>query len=315
MSSILAVDFGGTNIRVAHFDHPSTPPTTQIKKPTLASEGPERVLQRLKDAISELMPDNGEPISIGVAAPGPLNPYEGIIHSAPNLPGWKDIPLRQQLSDEFGCPVFLGNDANLAALGEWRHGAGVDTEHMIYLTISTGIGGGIISHGHLLTGSRGLAAELGHMTVVSNGPQCGCGKFGHIEAAAAGPAITRNARQRLEAGEESTLQQAHIDGKAITPVEIAAAAKAGDRLSIDVLSQASRLIGHHLADLAHAYNPELFVLGGGISSIGELFFAPIRQSLEEHVMDTAYLDGLRVLPAALGDDAGLIGAMVLAHQG
>jgi glucokinase len=314
MSSILAVDFGGTNIRVAHFDHPSIPPTKQIKKPTLASEGPEQVLQRLKDAIAELMPAQGEEVSIGIAAPGPLNPYEGIIHSAPNLPGWKNIPLRQQLTDEFGCPVFLGNDANLAALGEWRHGAGMDTEHMIYLTISTGIGGGIISHGRLLTGSRGLAAELGHMTILSDGPQCGCGQSGHIEAAAAGPAIARNATQRLEAGEDSTLQQAYAEGKAITPVEIAVAAKAGDQLSIDVLSRASRLIGHHLANLAHAFNPELFVLGGGISSIGELFFAPIRQSLEEHVMDPVYLDGLRVLPAALGDDAGLIGAMVLAHQ-
>jgi glucokinase len=315
MSSILAVDFGGTNIRVAHFDHPTIPPTAQIKKPTLASEGPESVLQRLKDAIAELMPDNGTPVSIGIAAPGPLNPYEGIIHSAPNLPGWKNIPLRQQLYEEFNCPIFLGNDANLAALGEWRHGAGVGTEHMIYLTISTGIGGGIISHGHLLTGSRGLAAELGHMTIMSDGPQCGCGRFGHIEAAAAGPAITRNALSRLEAGEESTLQQAHTDGKIITPVEIAEAARAGDPLSIEVLSQASRLIGQHLANLAHAFDPELFVLGGGISSIGELFFAPIRQSLAEHVMDPVYIEGLRVLPAALGDDAGLIGAMVLADQG
>lgn len=315
MSSILAIDFGGTNIRVARFEDPSPPPTTQIKQPTMAQEGPDSVLRRLKQAIAELMPQDRGAVRIGIAAPGPLDPQKGIVYRAPNLPGWKDIPLRQQLSDEFGCPVFLGNDANLAALGEWQHGAGVGAEHMIYLTISTGIGGGIISHGQLLTGSRGLAAELGHMTVLSDGPRCGCGRYGHIEAAASGPAITRNTVSQIEAGADSTLAELHRQGKEITAVEISRAARAGDRLAIEVLATASRQIGHYLADLAHAFNPQLFVLGGGVSSIGELFIEPIRQSLHDHVMDPAYLDGLAVVPAALGDDAGLIGAMVLANQG
>jgi glucokinase len=315
MSSILAVDFGGTNIRVAYFAQPSPPASDQIKKPTKAEEGPEHVLGRLKDAISELMPEDPSEIRIGIAAPGPIDPQQGVIYNAPNLSGWKNIPLRQQLFDEFGCPVYLGNDANLAALAEWRHGAGIGTEHMIYLTIGTGIGGGVISHGHLLTGSRGLGAELGHMTIQSDGPRCGCGIQGHIEAVASGPAIARNAIERLEAGEKSSLQPSLEAGKPISTVEIAEAAKKGDPLSLDVLSEAGRMIGHHLANLAHAFNPELFVLGGGVSSIGELFFNPIRQSLEEHVMDPVYLENVRVAPASLGDDAGLVGAMVLADLG
>jgi glucokinase len=314
MSSILAVDFGGTNIRVAHFEQPSPPPSQQIIRPTLAQEGPESVLQRLKDAIVELMPDDLQGVKIGIAAPGPLNPDEGVIHSSPNLAGWKNIPLRQQLAKEFGCPVFLGNDANLAALGEWRHGAGVGTAHMIYLTISTGIGGGVISHGRLLTGSRGLAAELGHMTIRSDGPRCGCGIAGHIEAAAAGPAIARRAQERLRAGETSSLKALLDERGSVTPIEIAEAAKGGDQLSIAVFSEAGHLIGHHLANLAHVFNPEMFVLGGGVASIGDLLFEPIRQSLQAHVMDPVYLENLVLVPAALGDDAGLVGAMVLAEQ-
>jgi glucokinase len=315
MSSILAVDFGGTHIRVAYFTHPSPPASNQIKRPTKSKEGPESVLGRLKDAITELMPEDPSDIRIGIAAPGPIDPQQGVVYRAPNLTGWKNIPLRQKLVDEFGCPVYLGNDANLAALGEWRHGAGIGTEHMIYLTISTGIGGGVISHGHLLTGSRGLGAELGHITIQSNGPRCGCGIQGHIEAVASGPAIARNALERIKAGEKSSLQALLEAGKPISTVEIAEAAQEGDPLSVDVLSEAGRLIGHHLANLAHAFNPELFVLGGGVSSIGELFFTPIRQSLEDHIMDPVYLENLRVEAAALGDDAGLVGAMVLADLG
>lgn len=315
MSSILAVDFGGTNIRVAHFEHPTPPPTKQIKRPTLAKEGPESVLQRLEDAIAELIPEDTQGMKIGIAAPGPLDPNEGVIHSAPNLSGWKDIPLRQHLMQEFNCPVFLGNDANMAALGEWRHGAGLGTEHMIYITISTGIGGGIISHGHLLTGSRGLGGELGHMTIVSNGPRCGCGIHGHIEAVAAGPAIARQALERLQSENESSLRELLDRDEPTTTIDVAIAAKAGDQLATQVLADAGQLIGHHLADLAHAFNPEMFVLGGGVSSIGTLLLDPIIKSLEEHVMDPVYFENLQVLPAALGDDAGLVGAMVLANQG
>ena len=315
MSTILAVDFGGTNIRVALFEEPTPPPTRQIKTATLAKEGPDLVIKRLLAAIAELMPDDPDQVRIGLAAPGPLDPEQGVILRAPNLPGWHHVPIRHLLSEEFNCPVFLGNDANLAALGEWRHGAGIGCEHLIYLTLSTGIGGGVISHGRMLTGRRGLAAELGHMTILSDGPACSCGGSGHIEAAAAGPAIAREAERRLQNGEESTLSQSLEQGIEITPVEIASAARAGDRLSLDVLEGAASLIGKHLANLAHAFNPELFVLGGGLSAIGDLFLDPIRRSLSRHVMDPSYMEELRVVPAALGDDAGLIGAMVLADQG
>ena len=314
MLGIIAVDFGGTSIRAAYFPSSQPPPTSQSKTATLASEGPDSVVPRLIQAIDSQIPNNGDEFKIGIAAPGPLDPRKGVIISSPNLAGWTNVPLRDQLSEHFDVPVFLGNDANLAALGEWRFGAGRGTDNMIYLTISTGIGGGVIADGQLLLGARGLAGELGHLTVVSNGPTCGCGIKGHIEAIAAGPAIARNALSQLEAGQYSTLKDTLGAQGEITSVDIGKAAQAGDELAISVIEEAGFHIGHHLANLAHAFNPEVFILGGGVSLLGDLLFESIRRSLREHIMDPAYLDGVHVLPAALGDDAGLVGAMVLASQ-
>lgn len=314
MLKIIAVDFGGTNIRVAYFPSPQPPPTTQSKTATIASEGPDSVISRLIQAIETQIPEDSADLRIGIAAPGPLDPRTGVIINSPNLAGWIDIPIRDRLSEHFGVPVFLGNDANLAALGEWRFGAGQGTDNLIYLTISTGIGGGVIADGRLLLGARGLAGELGHLTIESNGPTCGCGIKGHIEAIAAGPAIARNATAQLEAGQLSALKETFNAKGNITSVDIGIAALAGDELAISVIKEAGFNIGHHLADLAHAFNPEVFVLGGGVSLLGDLLFEPIKRSLREHIMDPAYLDGVRVLPAALGDDAGLVGAMVLVSQ-
>jgi glucokinase len=314
MFGIIAVDFGGTNIRAAYFPSPQPPPVSQNKTATLASEGPDAVITRLIQAIDSQIPEGAVDLRIGIAAPGPLDPRTGVILSAPNLSGWTNIPLRDQLSEHFGVPVFLGNDANAAALGEWRFGAGQGTDNMIYLTISTGIGGGVIADGQLLLGAHGLAGELGHLTMDLNGPTCGCGIKGHIEAIAAGPALARITTAQLEAGQLSMLKETlNAQGK-ITSVDIGKAAQAGDDLALSVIKEAGSLIGHHLGDLAHTFNPEVFILGGGVSLLGDLLFEPIRRSLREHVMDPAYLDGVRVLPAALGDDAGLVGAMVLASQ-
>ena len=312
MPEIIAVDFGGTNIRAAYFPSPEPPPATQIKIPTKADEGPEAVLGRLVEAIESQYPDRHHDLRIGIASPGPLNPMEGIILMAPNLNGWRDVPLRDRVQDRFGVPVFIGNDANLAALGEWRFGAGRGTRHMIYLTLSTGIGGGVIVDGRLLLGWRGLAAELGHLTLDTQGPLCGCGQKGHAEALAAGPAIARRAIERLHSGEPSSLASELKRHGTLTAKQVGDAARHGDNLAIQTIAEAGAWIGLLLADLAHAFNPQIFVLGGGVSQIGALLFDPIERSLERHVMDPAYIEGLRILPAELGDDAGLVGAMVLA---
>jgi glucokinase len=314
MTHSIAVDFGGTNIRAAYFPKPEPRPETQVKIPTLAEQGPDVVIDRLVSAVRDVGPSDLAGIRVGIASPGPLDPLEGIIFKAPNLIGWTDIPLKQLVEDRLNCEVFLGNDANVAALGEWKFGAGRGSSHMIYLTISTGIGGGVIVNDQLLLGSRGLAAELGHITVQPDGPQCGCGIHGHIEALASGTAIARRAMRAVQDGAETDLEAIYEARGEITAAEVGAAAEAGDEFAISLITNAGKLIGHLLSDLAHIFNTQTFVLGGGVAQIGALLFDPIEKSFGNHLMDPAYGDGVQILPAALGDDAGLVGAMVLATR-
>jgi glucokinase len=314
MGVTIAVDLGGTHLRVALFTKPSPPAAQQVRIPTAAHEGPLAVISRMKQSIQQLIPAGEKDVRIGVGSPGPLNPFRGVVLSTPNLPGWENVPLRQLLAEHFHCPVALGNDAVLAALGEWHYGAGRGVRNLLYLTISTGIGGGAIVDGKPLFGANGLAPEFGHMFVVEDGPQCGCGQHGHLEAIASGTAIARLARQRLEGGEQSTLLEMLRTKGAITAKDVGDAACAGDALAIEEIARAASAIGKHLASLVHAFNPEAIILGGGVTKVGGLFFDPLRQSVTTHLMHTAFADGLHILPAELGDDAGLIGAMIIGNE-
>ncbi|MGA9531862.1 MAG: ROK family protein [Anaerolineales bacterium] len=310
-SHLIAVDLGGTNMRIALFDGENLTPSQASRVPTHAKEGPDSVISRMIEAIEKLSPDGNSALRIGVGAPGPLDPRAGVVLEAPNLPGWVDIHLKERLKDHFDCPVAIGNDANLAALAEWKHGAGRGTDNLIYLTISTGVGGGVICDGHLLLGARGIAAELGHITVVPGGPLCGCGQRGHLEAVASGPAIARRAQALLDGGANSSL--AEHNGE-LTATDVGHAAESGDVLAIQVFDEAAAYLGQAMANFAHLFNPQIFILGGGVAQVGPLLFDPTRAALDRQIMDPSYLEGLRIEPAALGDDAGLIGAMTLAAE-
>ncbi|MCJ7512423.1 MAG: ROK family protein, partial [Anaerolineales bacterium] len=196
MLPVVAVDLGGTNIRAALFPTDQPKPARSQRVLTRAAEGPQSVVRRVIETIEALQLPVSPGLRIGVAAPGPLDPREGVVFGAPNLPGWDRVPLRDLLAAHFGCPVALGNDCNLAALAEWRHGAGRGVRHLIYLAIGTGIGGGAIVNGQLLLGAHGLAAEFGHMLVDPRAPLCGCGQPGHLESLASGPAIGRIMAER-----------------------------------------------------------------------------------------------------------------------
>jgi glucokinase len=308
-SQLIAVDLGGTNMRVALFDGENPAPSQVNRVPTQAKQGPDVVIAQMIEAIEEISHGDAAKLRIGVGAPGPLDPHTGVVLEAPNLPGWVDIPLQARLHDHFGCLVAIGNDANVAALGEWRHGAGRGTQNLIYLTISTGIGGGVICDGHLLLGAHGIAAELGHITVQPGGPVCGCGQRGHLEAVASGPAIARRAQTLLDGGAASSL--ADHSGE-LTAAVVGGAAQSGDPLARQVFDEAAGYLGQAMANFAHFFNPEIFILGGGVSQVGPLLFDPARAALERQIMHPSYLSDLRIEPAALGDDAGLIGAMTLA---
>ncbi len=304
----LAVDIGGTQIRAACYSQDSLTP---YKINRMSTQAPGSTpLERLKETIASVWPENEKVLGIGIAIAGPVDPYRGIVLTAPNIPGWDNLPLKQHLEEKFNTPVSPGNDANLAALGEWRFGAGKGHHHIIYMTISTGIGGGIIIDDQLLIGQNGLATELGHIIIDPNGPICGCGGYGHLESMASGPAIARWAEQELGNGRNSSLSSKQC----VTARDIAVAAAQGDELAVAALNRAGSIIGIALVNYLHIFNPSMIILGGGVSQSGELLFSPIRSYLKTHVMSPKYLDNLTIVPALLGDESGLMGALALVRQ-
>jgi glucokinase len=305
MSAIIAIDIGGTQLRVAVYPRNSTTPIKIQRVPSRGLE--DGVFDRLTALIDSVWPD--EPVDILCAAvPGPLNPYTGIIIETPNIPAWKNYPLAELLSKKYNVPAYIGNDANLAVLGEWLYGAGKGHHDIVYLTISTGIGGGVICGDKLIEGFRGMATELGHITVIPDGPVCSCGVHGHLEAVASGPAIAKYVCEQIAAGRESSLGCGPLTAR-----QISEAAHQGDELAREAFVRAGEFIGQATADFLHMFNPSIVILGGGVSFSGALLLDPIKDSMRRHVMDKAYLDGLEFTTAKLGDDAGLLGSLAQAH--
>jgi len=307
MDYFLAVDIGGTQMRAACYAENNQIPSTIQRIYTQGSDG--TPLDRLNHLLESIWPE-GHVAGVGVAAPGPLDPYQGIVIEAPNIAGWVNLPLKCHLQDRFKVPIALGNDANLAALGEWKYGAGRGYHHLVYITVSTGIGGGVITDDRLLLGERGLAAELGHVTILPDGPICSCGQPGHVEALASGPALAKWAQGEIQKGAASILP---ADQK-ITAKDVGEAALKGDALAIAALSRAGYYLGLALANYCQIFNPSVFIIGGGVSKPGPYLFDPLKASLREHVMSPDYLKNLTITQAALGDEVGLMGALALAHS-
>ena len=307
MSTFVAVDIGGTHIRAAAYASDNTTPLTHNRTRSHAKEP--GIFDRLVKAIESVWPKDRTVTAIGMASPGPLDPNTGTVLATPNIPEWQEFPLTDKLSQHFNVPAYLDNDANLAALGEWKFGAGRGHHNLLYLTISTGIGGGVIIDDRLLHGHHGLAAELGHVTVLAGGPVCPCGFKGHLEALAAGPAIVKYVRDELEAGTKSELRN---DGN-LNAYDVAQAARNGDTLARSAYARAGEYLGIGVASFLHTFDPSIVIFGGGVSQSGPLLFDPFEISLQKHVFNPRYLDNLVITTAALGDDAGLLGALALAQ--
>jgi len=305
MKAFIAVDIGGTQIRVAVFPEQGTTPIQQQRIRTVA-EG-QTAVERMIGLIEELWPTDAEVVSIAIAAPGFLDPKAGVVVTAPNIAGWVNLPIAEIIRSHFHVPVYLGNDANLAAMGEWHFGAGRGYSDILYITVSTGIGGGLIAGGHLVEGAHGMAGELGHVMAEPGGPLCGCGKRGHLEAVASGTAIARYMAEKIAMG----LPTVFAPGSTPTAKETAMAANQGDSLSIEAFNRAGFYLGRAVADFLHILNPELIIFGGGVSLSGDTILLPIRKSLEEHVISPEYLKNLTITRTVLGDDSGLLGAFAL----
>lgn len=309
MDNFIVADVGGTQIRVALFARGNINPL-QVRK-IRTRDKDQSPLERLIKLIQEIGAGTDNIRAICVAVPGFIDAENGIIIDANNIPGWVNYPIRQLLAEHFSVPILIGNDANLAALGEWRYGAAQGHHHVLYLTISTGIGGGVIINDQLLVGSRGLAAEFGHITIIPEGPSCSCGQRGHLEAVASGTAIARWVQEKIGLGFPSFLQ-----GKTtISAKDVADAARQGDELALRAMNRAGAYIGYAIADFLHLFNPSIVILGGGVSTAGRMLIDPLRTAILERIMNRAYLNDLTITTAHSGDNAGLVGALALAESG
>ena len=274
---VVGIDLGGTKIRSVVTDADGTILGEDVR-PTDAEGGPAIVVERLVASAQAAVAASGLPpasiVAAGVTAPGTVDFDEGVLHQPPNLPGWDAVPLARLLRERLGWPVFLENDANAAAYGEWRHGAGMGLRHMLYLTVSTGIGAGLILNGQLYRGADGAAGELGHMTIDVNGPPHNCGMVGCLEVLASGTAIARMARESVAAGRSEALAKLAAQTGELTAHEVDLAADAGDAVAGEILARAASYLGVGLANYINIFNPESIVVGGGVTRIGPRLLEP-----------------------------------------
>jgi len=313
MQTIIGVDIGGTLLRAALFDTQLSM-LERAQQETRASEGIDAVLERLYETITQVLPEDMDSLlGIGIATPGPLDAKQGVVLQTPNLPFF-ETPLQALVHERFRVPVYVGNDADLAGLAEYMMGAGQGSSTLVYMTISTGVGGGIVIDNKPLIGG-GLAGEIGHMVIDPHGPLCGCGHPGHLEAFSSGTGIVRNARRRLEAGEPSMLRDmcgGHVER--ITAREVGEAAHQGDALALEVVTEAGRYLGAAIASLMSLLNPDIFVLGGGVTKIGDLLFDPLHEAVQTYALHERYWKNTPIVLAKLGEDVGLVGGAALVHS-
>ena len=314
MKHSIGIDLGGTDIK-AGLVSATGEISCQVVRPTHVDAGPKAVASRIAEATGEVLLKAEKQhitdiIGIGLGAPGLIIAETGVVHFSPNFPGWTDIPLVDDVKKALGSrtfPVFMDNDVNAMTLGELRHGAGVGCQSLVALTLGTGVGGGVVIDGQVYHGSRNTAGELGHTIVEPNGRYCGCGNQGCLEAYAGAKNIVERTQKKIAAGRNTYL----VSDASLTPKRIAEAAQAGDSLAVEIFAETGAYIGIALTSIAHILNPEVAIIGGGIAEAGErLLFEPIRTELTKRAMDIPGM--MKVVPAALGNRAGIVGAAMLA---
>ncbi len=310
--TVLAIDIGGTKLAAGIVDA-SGSILARGEVPTVAVEGPERVLDRIVRLAEDLVRSPGMSAHamqrIGIGCAGPVDRQAGLILNPPNLPGWLRVPLVERVEKALGRPAVLENDANAAALGEFRYGAGRGASSIVYLTVSTGIGSGIILDGKIWHGVKDGAGEVGHMTLLPDGPLCGCGNRGCLEALASGPSIARRAREALATGRPSRLRGVTD----FTAADVVRLAQEGDALAAEVWDKTVRYLGLGVAAIVTILAPERVVIGGGVSQAGDFLFERLRREVRRRVKLVA-VESVPILPAALGPDVGILGAAAVALE-
>ena len=313
---IIGIDLGGTNIAAGVMPTDGTREIAMRMVPTRAEEGADAVVDRIgaliEDVIEQTQIETGAErtdfLGVGIGSPGPLDRARGVVIVTPNL-GWRDFPLRDEVSKRVNLPATLDNDANCATLGEWWCGAAKGGRNVVGLTIGTGIGGGLILDGKLYHGASDAAGEIGHTTIDSTGRRCKCGNYGCLEAYTSGPAIAERARETLEVDPESILPSlVEGDVSRITAQTVFEASKKGDRVALEVVRDTAHFLGVGVSNLLNIFNPDTFVIAGGVTQAGDLLFEPLRAEVRRRAFKPS-VEACRIVPGALPLSAGVVGAV------
>ncbi len=313
-SHVVGIDIGGTKL-AAVVSNKNGNILQKVRKPTESDKGPRHAVQLLLAMVDEvigLADLQREDISgIGVSCGGPLDTKTGIIYSPPNLPGWDALPLKEMIESEFHIPTIIENDANASALAEARFGGGRGYDYVLYMTMSTGIGGGIVANGEIYHGANDSAGEVGHQILLPDGPLCGCGKYGCLEALCSGPAIARRAREAI-ADQPHTKILALAGGEinSVKSEHVLQAARDGDALAMALVEETAYYMGWGIANLVNILNPEIVLLGTIAVAAGDLLLDPIRRTVTEMAMQRP-LEAVKIMPAELGDSIGDLAAISL----
>lgn len=304
---VVGVDLGGTKIYTALVDLDGNI-VKEVTVKTEAQKGDAVVLDKIIKTIDDVLigTDIDEIKAIGVGSPGPLDVENGLIVYTPNLP-FKNFNIVKPIKEKYKIDTYLDNDANVATLSEYMFGAGKGSKNMVYVTVSTGIGGGAILNGSLFRGSTSNALEIGHITVMKGGPRCGCGNTGCAEALASGTAIMKRAKEAIESKVETSLK----NYEEVTAKEVFLEAEKGDKVSKDILNDALSYLGITISNIANSFDPDKIIIGGGVSEAGRIVFDKIDYEMERRCLKTIY-NNCKIEKAVLGSKAGVLGAAALA---
>ena len=308
----IGVDVGGTNVKIALVDKEGSIVYSNTT-PTRAEMGYEYTISNIKQAINDLMKetktDKNSIEGIGFGFPGQIDCDAGVVRVLPNIPGWINVPVSKIMEKEFGIPTKVDNDVRCAALGELAFGAGKGCQNLICITVGTGIGSGLIVNGKLVRGADNAAGEIGHIKLqMHDGPICGCGDSGCLEAFASGPGIVAMAQEYILGGKSTKYRE--LANPEITPYIVAEAAKQGDKVALKIFERIGEYIGIGLSSVVNLLNPEKIVIGGGVADAGEILFTPLINTLKKRAMPIQ-AKSVSVVPAQLGNAAGVIGASLL----
>lgn len=312
----VAVDLGGTNMRVGLVDREGQVHHRR-SAPTRSQEGRESVMERMVSEIEHVLEesDEGTVCGIGISIAGPADPTTGVVYVTPNIAGWEDYSPKEELQQRFSLKTVVVNDANAAALAEHRFGAGRGHRNMVFVTISTGVGGGVIVDGELYAGTYGFAGEIGHATIDMNGPECTCGNLGCLEVMGSGTAMARIAKQRLGSGAQSSLRELADDQlQRIDARMVMDAARQGDQVAKEVVDEVSNALGVGMVNILHTFDPDVIVIGGGMSQNLDLLLPTIQDVIRKRGLPHQR-DREPIVKAELGDDMGLLGAAALIFDG